>query len=128
VGRFRRVRRPLKAMALTANTSILTALGNDFGFEEIYSRQVKAFADQGDVVVAISTSGKSRDVLRGVEEARRCGATTIGFTGSSGGELARICDHVVQIPSEDVQRIQECHILVAHIVCELIERVVVERE
>jgi D-sedoheptulose 7-phosphate isomerase len=126
VGRFKQGgRRPLSAVALSANSSILTAIGNDFGFEEIYSRQVRALASGGDVVIGISTSGRSRDVLRGVEEARRCGAKTIGLTGSNGGELAEICDHVVRAPSNDVQRIQECHLLIIHIVCELIERTII---
>jgi D-sedoheptulose 7-phosphate isomerase len=126
VGRFKQGgRRPLKAVALSSNSSVLTAIGNDFGFEEIYSRQVRALASSGDIVVGISTSGRSRDVLRGVEEARRCGAKTIGLTGSNGGELAEICDHVVRAPSNDVQRIQECHLLIIHIVCELIERTII---
>src|SRR5438093_2118918 len=128
VGKFGRVRRPLKALALTTDTSVLTALGNDFGFEEIYSRQVKAFADKDDVVIAISTSGRSRNVLRGVEEARKCSAKTIGLTGAEGGDLMKMCDHIISIPSDDVQRIQECHVLVSHIICELVERALAEQE
>ena len=128
VGKFRQFRRPLKALALTTDTSVLTAIGNDFGFEEIYSRQVSAIADKGDVVIAISTSGRSKNVLRGAEEARKCGATTIALTGANGADLAGICDHTVSVPSDDVQRIQECHVLVSHILCEIIERKLGEQE
>lgn len=124
VGKFRRPRQPLKVMALTTNTSILTAIGNDFGFDEIFSRQIRAYADKEDVVVAISTSGQSRNVLKAVEEAAIRGATTIGLTGGSGGELASLCDHSIVVPSNDVQRIQECHMLIAHIVCDLVEQMI----
>ncbi len=125
VGRFRRPREPLRVMALTTNTSILTAIGNDFGFDEIFSRQVRAYADKDDIVIAISTSGKSKNVLKAVKEATVRGAMTIGLTGGTGGELASICDHCIVVPSEDVQRIQECHILISHIVCDLVEQMII---
>lgn len=121
VGRFKHVRQPFKALALTANSSLLTALGNDFGFEEIYSRQVRAHANKGDVVVAISTSGRSKNVLRGVEEARKRSAEIIGLIGQQ-GDLATTCDHSVSVPSVDAQRIQECHTMIIHIICDLVER------
>lgn len=122
VGRFNRDRQPLRAMALTTNSSSITAIGNDFGFEEIYARQVQAFADKGDVVIAISASGRSKNILKAVETARACGAITIGLTGANGGVLKDICDCTVQVPSEDVQRIQESHALINHIICQLVER------
>ena len=121
VGKFKRTRPALRASALTTNTSILTAIGNDFGFDEIFSRQVHATLDAEDVAVGVSTSGRSMDVIKGVEEARKIGAKTIALTGSGGGQLAPLCDHTVIVPSEDTQRIQECHIMIGHIVCELID-------
>jgi D-sedoheptulose 7-phosphate isomerase len=121
VGKFKRVRPPLRASALTTNTSILTAIGNDIGFDEIFSRQVQATLEPEDVAVGISTSGRSANVIKGVEEARRIGAKTIALTGSGGGLLGSLCDHRVIVPSDDTQRIQECHIMIGHIVCELID-------
>ncbi len=121
VGKFKKARPPLRASALTTNTSILTAIGNDIGFDEIFSRQVQATLEPGDVAVGISTSGRSANVIKGVEEARRIGAKTIALTGSGGGLLGSLCDHRVIVPSDDTQRIQECHIMIGHIVCELIE-------
>jgi len=121
VGKFKRSRPALRASALTTNTSILTAIGNDISFDDIFSRQVQATLEPDDVAVAISTSGRSLNVIRGVEEARRIGASTIALTGSGGGQLASLCDHKVIVPSDDTQRIQECHIMIGHIVCELIE-------
>ena len=121
VGKLTRVRPPLKALALTTNASILTAIGNDFGFDEIYSRQVHANVEKGDVAVGISTSGRSKNVILGVQEAARVGAKTIALTGGDGGSLANICDLKVVVPSNDTQRIQECHIMIGHVVCELID-------
>ncbi len=121
VGKFKRARPALRASALTTNTSILTAIGNDIGFDEIFSRQVQATLEPGDVAVGISTSGRSANVIKGVEEARRIGAKTIALTGSGGGLLGSRCDHIVIVPSDDTQRIQECHIMIGHIVCELID-------
>ncbi len=121
VGKFKRIRPALRASALTTNTSILTAVGNDIGFDEIYLRQVQATLEPDDIAVGISTSGRSANVIKGVEEARRIGAKTIALTGSGGGQLASLCDHSVIVPSDDTQRIQECHIMIGHIVCELVE-------
>jgi D-sedoheptulose 7-phosphate isomerase len=121
VGKFKRARPALRASALTTNTSILTAVGNDIGFDEIFSRQVQATLEPEDVAVGISTSGRSANVIKGVEEARRIGAKTIALTGSGGGLLGSLCDHRVIVPSDDTQRIQECHIMIGHIVCELID-------
>jgi D-sedoheptulose 7-phosphate isomerase len=121
VGKFKRARSALRASALTTNTSILTAIGNDISFDEIFSRQVQATLEPEDVAVGISTSGRSANVIKGVEEARRIGAKTIALTGSGGGVLGTLCDHRVIVPSDDTQRIQECHIMIGHIVCELID-------
>jgi D-sedoheptulose 7-phosphate isomerase len=121
VGRFAADRPPLRGIAFTTNTSVLTAVGNDFGFEEVFSRQVAALVDSGDVVVGISTSGRSKNVINGVREARRLGAKTVALTGSSGGELAGLCDYHVMVPSTNTQRIQECHIMIGHILCGLVE-------
>jgi D-sedoheptulose 7-phosphate isomerase len=121
VGKFGRIRRPLRAIALTTNTSVLSAVGNDFGFEEIFSRQVAAHVDEGDIVVGISTSGRSKNVINGISEARRLGAKTVALTGASGGEFAQSCDYHIMVPSTNTQRIQECHILIGHILCGLVE-------
>jgi D-sedoheptulose 7-phosphate isomerase len=121
VGKFKKTRPALRASALTTNTSVLTAIGNDMGFDEVFSRQVHATVEPEDVAVGITTSGRSANVIKGFEEARRIGAKTIALTGSGGGKLGSLCDHMVIVPSEDTQRIQECHIMIGHIVCELID-------
>lgn len=126
VGKFKRIRPPLRALALTTNTSVLTAIGNDFSFDEIFSKQVMANLERGDVAVGISTSGRSKNVILGVQEATRIGATTIALTGGDGGSLASLCDHRVIVPSTDTQRIQECHIMIGHVVCELIDETFAE--
>jgi D-sedoheptulose 7-phosphate isomerase len=127
VGQFKKKRPAFKASALTTNTSVLTAIGNDFSFDEIFSRQVQSTLERDDVAVGISTSGRSPNVIKGIQEARRIGAKTIALTGSGGRQLAALCDHKVIVPSADTQRIQECHIMIAHIVCELIEEMIGER-
>src|SRR5881409_1099067 len=121
VGKFKRMRPALRASALTTNTSVLTAIGNDISFDEIFSRQVQATLEPDDVAVGISTSGRSPNVIKGIQEAKRMGAKTIALTGSAGKQLSSLCDHKVIVPSDDTQRIQECHIMIGHIVCELIE-------
>ena len=120
-GKFYLDRAPLPAIALTTNTSTLTAIGNDYRYEEIFSRQLKALVREGDVVIGISTSGNSPNVLRGIEEAKRLGATTIGFTGR-GGKLKKLADCVLAVPSVDTHRIQEAHITAGHIICYLVEQ------
>ncbi len=122
VGRFLRERQPLPAVALTVNTSILTAIGNDYHFDQVFERQVKAQATARDAVVGISTSGKSPNVLRALDAARAAGARTVGFTGLPGQPLAAHCDLCLCVPSAQTPRIQEAHILAWHIVCDLIER------
>ena len=125
-GKFYLDRPPLPAIALTTNTSALTAIGNDYGYEEVFVRQVKSLVKRGDVVIGISTSGNSPNVLRGVEEAKRLGATTIAFTGR-GGKLKKLADYVLSIPSVDTPRIQEVHITAGHIICYLVEETLFEK-
>ncbi len=122
VVRLRTERRGLAALALTTNPSVLTAAGNDYGFERIFSRQIESLVAAQDVLVALSTSGESRNVLRGVEAGRTRGAYLVALTGDTGGHLAGKVDLLLNVPSKDAQRIQECHITIGHIVCSLIER------
>jgi len=121
VGRFQRRRPGLPAMALTVNTSSLTAIANDFSFDSIFARQIEALGSAGDVAVAISTSGTSRNVLVAAEAAKSKGLVTVGMTGRSGGQLREIVDWCLRIPSDETPRVQECHILVGHILCEIVE-------
>ncbi len=121
VGRFRRPRRGLPAIALTTDSSALTSIGNDFGFEQVFARQVEALGAGGDVVLAISTSGGSANVLAGVETARRLGLTVIGLTGGTGGALAKAVDMAIIAPSDVTARIQECHVAVVHALCEAVD-------
>lgn len=125
VGRFLRERRPLPALALTCNTSLLTALANDYDFAEVFARQVRAHAGPDDCVVGISTSGRSANVLAALAAARQLGATTIGFTGAAGHELAALCDECLLAPTTHTPRIQETHLVAWHLICDLIEREIV---
>jgi len=122
VGRFGRGRPPLAAIALTTDTSVLTCLSNDYGFEDVFSKQVEAHGRKGDILVGISTSGASENVLRAVKKARQLGLVTIALTGSKEGPLARAADLILKVPHENSQRIQEAHITVGHIVLDLLER------
>jgi D-sedoheptulose 7-phosphate isomerase len=115
-------RRALPAIALTANPSILTAASNDFGFEKVFSRQVEALGRKGDCLLALSTSGKSSNVNLAIRTARKIGMKTLTLSGKKGGEMSRIADYSIVIPSFETQRIQEVHLLIGHIVCDLIER------
>lgn len=128
VGRFLRERRGLPSIALTTNTSILTAIGNDYGYEHVFRRQVEALCMPGDVVVGISTSGTSKNVCSALETARKIGAFTVAFTGQSGGALAEIAHETLKIPSTETPRIQEGHILCGHMLCDYIERCVCQAE
>jgi D-sedoheptulose 7-phosphate isomerase len=123
-GRFSRERPPLAAEALTVNTSALTAIANDYGYDEVFNRQLQGRARRGDVALGISTSGNSRSVILALESARRLGLTTLGMTGSAGGLMRErgLCDHLLLAPSRDTARIQECHILAGHLICEWVER------
>jgi D-sedoheptulose 7-phosphate isomerase len=121
VGRYKKERRGLPAVALTTDTSVLTAIGNDYSIQRVFSRQVEALAVKGDIAVGFSTSGKSQNVLEAIQTAREYGCYTIGFLGGSGGEIKDAVDLPLVVPSFDTPRIQECHILVGHIICEIVE-------
>ena len=120
-GRFLRERMALPALALTTDTSALTAIANDYGYEHVFARQVEAHGRKGDLAIGISTSGKSPSVVRAVETAKARGLITIAMTGRGGGALAAIADHLIDVPHPDTARIQEVHGMVVHIVCELVE-------
>jgi D-sedoheptulose 7-phosphate isomerase len=122
VVRLRTDRKGLAALALTTNPSVLTAAGNDYGFEQIFSRQIESLVAPQDILVALSTSGNSANVIRGVEAGRARAAYLVAFTGETGGQLAGKVDLLLNVPSNDAQRIQECHITIGHIACSLIER------
>jgi D-sedoheptulose 7-phosphate isomerase len=122
VGRFCLAREPFPAISLTTNTSSITAISNDFSFDEIFLRQMKGLGQEGDVAIGISTSGNSRNVILALDEAKRRDLTTIAFTGSSGGELQDRVDFCLRVPSSDTARIQEGHITAGHIMCELVEK------
>ena len=122
VVRLRTERSGLAALALTTNPAVLTAAGNDYGFERIFSRQIESLVAGNDVLVALSTSGNSPNVIRGVEAGRARRAYLVAFTGETGGQVARKVDLLLNVPSQDAQRIQECHITIGHIACSLIEQ------
>jgi D-sedoheptulose 7-phosphate isomerase len=122
VSRFYFDRPGLAAVALTTDTSALTAIGNDYGFERLFARQVDALGRKGDVFIGLSTSGNSPNILKALDEARLKGLVTVGLTGQGGGRMAALCDHCLRMPSSETPRIQEGHIVVGHTVCALIER------
>jgi len=122
VGRFMSDRRALPALALGADDSAVTAIANDYGFERVFVRQIEAFGAAGDVALAISTSGRSPNVLAGARIARELGLRTVGLTGGTGGELAGLVDVCLRVPATVTARIQESHILIAHVLCDLVER------
>ncbi|HEY3307730.1 MAG TPA: D-sedoheptulose 7-phosphate isomerase [Desulfuromonadaceae bacterium] len=122
VGRFKLDRAALPGVALNTDTSILTAIGNDYGFDNVFRRQIEALAAPGDVVVGISTSGNSANVFSALELARQRGCRTIGLLGKDGGSIKQLCDLALVIPSSDTPRIQEGHITIIHIVCDLVEQ------
>jgi D-sedoheptulose 7-phosphate isomerase len=122
VSRFYFDRPGLAAIALTTDTSALTAIGNDYGFERLFSRQVEALGRSGDVFIGISTSGNSPNVLAALNECRTRGIVTVGFTGQGGGKMTALCDHCLRMPSGETPKIQEGHIVVGHIICGLVER------
>jgi D-sedoheptulose 7-phosphate isomerase len=120
-GRFLRERQPIRAIALHVNSSALTAIGNDYGYEHVFARELTAHARPGDVLLAISTSGNSANVLRTIEAARECKVVVIGLTGESGGKMRTVCDLCLCVPSKSTARIQELHITIGHAICELLE-------
>jgi D-sedoheptulose 7-phosphate isomerase len=121
VGRYHRERAPLPAIALATDIAAITCIANDYGYDELFARQVRAHGQKGDIAIAISTSGNSANVLKGVEAARTIGMATIAWTGGSGGKLAAMVDHPFVVPSKVTARIQETHITLGHVLCELIE-------
>ena len=122
IGRFKKERKAMPAIALTVDSSSLTALGNDYGFDTVFSRQVEALANPTDAIIGISTSGNSRNVIRALNLAREIGAKTIGFMGNDGGHMKNCVDIGIIVPSDDTARIQEVHITIGHIICEIIEQ------
>lgn len=128
VGRYRRERHPLAAIALSSDQAKLTCIANDYDFSEIFSRQIRALGRPGDVAIAISTSGNSLNIVKAVEMAREVGMITIGWTGGNGGKLVSLVDHVFVVPSDVVARIQETHITLGHVLCELIDEALLGKE
>jgi D-sedoheptulose 7-phosphate isomerase len=122
VGRYLRQRGPMPALALNANSSAVTAIGNDYGYDQVFARQLQAFATPGDIAVAISTSGNSVSVIEAVRCARRMGVVTLALTGASGGKLRGLADILIAAPSEETPRVQECHILIGHALCDVVEQ------
>jgi D-sedoheptulose 7-phosphate isomerase len=120
-GRFYIDRDALPAEALHCNTSYITAVGNDYGYDVIYSRMIKGIGNKGDVLVGLSTSGKSKNIINAFEVAKEKGMITIAFTGSTGGKLKKLADHLINVPSDNTPRIQESHITLGHIICQLVE-------
>lgn len=121
VGRYKRERKPLPAIALATDIAAITCIANDYGFDELFARQVLAHGRKGDIAIAISTSGNSPNVLKGVAAARECGMITVAWTGGTGGTLAGLVDHPFVVPSTVTARIQESHITLGHVLCELVE-------
>jgi D-sedoheptulose 7-phosphate isomerase len=121
VGRFKKDRKAMAAVALTTNTSILTSLANDYGYEVIFAKQIEALGNKGDVAIGISTSGKAKNVIMGIKQAKEMNLKTVGLTGMDGGILAKTADVVLIAPSKVTARIQEAHITIGHIICELAE-------
>lgn len=119
--RYKKDRAPIAALALTTDTSALTAAGNDFGFDQVFARQVAALGRKGDVFIAISTSGNSKNIITAIHEARRLGLTVVGFTGLTGGAMAKLCDILLNVPSATTARIQEMHITLGQMLCGALE-------
>jgi len=121
VGRYKVERKGLPAIALTTDTSALTSIGNDYGYSRVFDRQVEALANKGDVVIGISTGGGSSNVISGLQAAKELGCKLIGFSGRDGGDMNTLCDVNLVVPAEDTARIQEMHIVIGHIICQLID-------
>jgi D-sedoheptulose 7-phosphate isomerase len=121
VGRFKKDRTALAALSLTTNTSVLTSLANDYGYEVVFSKQVEALGQKNDVIIGISTSGKAKNVANGIKQAKKMGLKTVALTGGDGGELTKLADVSLIVPSSITARIQEAHITIGHIICELVE-------
>jgi D-sedoheptulose 7-phosphate isomerase len=122
IGRFKKDRNALAAIALTTNTSILTALANDYGYEVVFAKQIEGLGQKNDVAIGISTSGKAKNVVMAIKQAKKIGMKTVALTGADGGELAKTADVVLVVPSSNTARIQEAHITIGHIICEMVEQ------
>lgn len=120
-GRFYTDRDPLPSEALHVNSSYMTAVANDYSFDVVYARMLKAIGKKGDVLIALSTSGNSANIIKAIEQAKELGVISIGFTGETGGKIKYICDILINVPSKDTPRIQESHIMIGHIICQLVE-------
>lgn len=128
VGRFKKDRTALAAVALTTNTSVLTSLANDYGYEIVFAKQIEALGNRNDIAIGISTSGKAKNVALGIKQAKKMGIKTVALTGGDGGELAKLADVSLVVPSSITARIQEAHITIGHIVCELVEQTLCREE
>lgn len=128
VGRFKRDRAGLPAIALTTNTSILTAVANDYGYDVVFAKQVEALAQKNDLIIGISTSGKAKNVASGIRQAKKMGLKTIALTGGDGGDLAKLADLSVLVPSSVTARIQEAHITIGHAICDIVEQTLFQEE
>lgn len=126
VGRYRKERPGLNAVSLSANMAVMTAIANDYDYSEVFSRQLKAIAEEGDVVIAISTSGNSANIIKAVDAAKRKKLRTIAFTGAKGGKLAAKVNHAFSVPSNNTPRIQETHITLGHVLCQMVEEILFE--
>lgn len=121
VSRFYFDRPPLRAIALTTDTSVLTAIGNDYGYDDIFARQIRAHGDAGDIFLAITTSGNSANILKAIAACKEMGIAVIGLTGELGGKIKGLCDHCICVPSQSTPRIQECHLIIEHTICAYVE-------
>jgi len=128
VSRFYFDRPGLSSIALTTDSSILTAIGNDYGYERVFARQIEAHGIRGDVFIAISTSGNSRNIIEALKTCKKKGIITIGFTNKTGGNMSRYCDFCIRIPATETPRIQEAHILIGHIICYIVEKYLFRNE
>lgn len=127
-GRYKLDRAPLFAEALHVNSSFVTAVANDYHYDQVFARMVAAMGRKGDVLVALSTSGNSANIIQAVQKAKEMGMVVIGFSGSTGGKMAALCDYLIKVPAQDTARIQEAHIMVGHIMCDIIERAIFTSE
>ncbi len=128
VNRFKRERNPLPAISLSTDTSVITSIGNDYSFDEIFSKQVKALARKGDCFMAISTSGKSPNITNALKAAKEAGCVNLSLTGKDGGEMPPLSDKIIIVPSQDTPIIQEVHLVIEHLICDLVEQMAVENK
>jgi len=128
VGRFKKDRTPMAAIALTTNTSVLTSLANDYGYEVVFAKQVEALGQKNDIAIGISTSGKAKNVALGIKQAKKMGIRTVALTGGDGGEIAKLADTSLVVPSAVTARVQETHITIGHIICELVEQALCQEQ